>query len=243
MAPTHSHTETHSPLAEGEDHLTALPNELLANVIKRLLVREIARFRSVSRHSRNFVDTNQKQLTQGLITEHHARITGEYKLLTDLSDGNIVDALRRYDAHYSFCRDLAEANARNLHTIRGMHKLDAIAMALCQNWARSSPHLVVPEKGRSAAIMWVTYYSDLSFRNHQAREACLGSIDGMMARLPALSVSAAGSTDVDTLRASLRCTITAETRVPYAVIPTSFLIPRCHFTAYNLLSQAMIPGR
>jgi len=89
-----------SPVAEGEDHLTALPTELLAIITEQLPVREMCRLRSLSRHFRDFIDTNQGLLTRDLINCHRARINRDYKLLTDLSDCDVVDALRRYDSHY-----------------------------------------------------------------------------------------------------------------------------------------------
>lgn len=118
-------------MVEGEDHLTALPAELLVNVVEQLPVREICRLRSLSRHVRDFVDTNQGRLTQGLISCHRTRINDEYKLLTDLSHCDIIDALRRYDSHHGLD---PETDAPCPHH---SFKQSAMTLTLNHNWLRS----------------------------------------------------------------------------------------------------------
>lgn len=94
-----------APATEGKDHLAALPAELLVNIVEQLPVREICRLRSLSRHFRDFVDTNQNASTRDLVSYHRARINREYRLLTDLSGRDIIDTLRRYVSHYGFYSD------------------------------------------------------------------------------------------------------------------------------------------
>jgi len=83
-----------------EDLLTTLPNELLAHIIKLPPVREICRLRGQNRHVRSFIDANQRLLVKDVIKHHRDRIRAEHRLLTDLADCDIFDAMQRYYSHY-----------------------------------------------------------------------------------------------------------------------------------------------
>lgn len=122
-----------SPLAEGEDRLTALPAELLVDIVEQLLVREMCRLRSVNRHLHDFVDANQGLLTRDLVGYHRARIEREYKLLTDLSDCDIIDALRRYDRHYGIDHDPETTSSFPFRSF----KYTAISLTLDIHWPKS----------------------------------------------------------------------------------------------------------
>jgi hypothetical protein len=131
MNSTQANMMSSSPKAESEDHLTALPAELLVNIVEQLPVREICRLRSLSRHVRDFIDTNQGRLTQGLISYHRTRINFEYTYLTDLSDCDIIDALRRYDSHHGLD---PETDAAFPHH---SFKQSAMTLTMNHNWLRS----------------------------------------------------------------------------------------------------------
>lgn len=83
-----------------KDFLTALPNELLVQIAERLPVREICRLRGQNRHLRNIVDTNEHLLVNEVVKHHRGRIQAEHRLLTDLADCDLFDALQRYYSHY-----------------------------------------------------------------------------------------------------------------------------------------------
>jgi hypothetical protein len=83
-----------------EDFFTALPNELLAHIIKQLPVREICRIRELNRRLRSFVDTNERGLVAEVTKHHLDRIHTEHRLLTDFSNCDIFDVLRRFHSHY-----------------------------------------------------------------------------------------------------------------------------------------------
>lgn len=125
--------EIRSQMGDGEDQLTALPAELLVDIFERLPVREICRLRSVNHHFRDFVNANQILLTRDLINYHRARIETEYKLLTDISDCDIVDALRRYDSHYGIDHDPGTTSSFPFKSF----KYTAISLTLVLHWPRS----------------------------------------------------------------------------------------------------------
>ena len=152
MASTQAAMGIRSPLAKGEDDLTALPAELLVDIVEQLPVREICRLRSVNRHLRDFVDANQGLLTQDLIGYHQARIHDEYKLLADLSGCDIVDALRRYDSHYGIVRD-----GPNMSAVR---KSEAVSPTFNFNWM-ASHHLQAAGTYRTSE-KWKQMYSLMS---------------------------------------------------------------------------------
>lgn len=152
MTSTQAAMEFHSPMVEGEDHLTALPAELLVDIVEQLPVREMCRLRSVSRQLRDFVDANQGLLTQDHIDYHQARIHDEYKLLTDLSGCDIVDALRRYDNHYGIVRDGPDMSV--------VHKYEAVSPTFNFSWM-TSHHLPATGTYR-ASDTWRQIYSLMS---------------------------------------------------------------------------------
>lgn len=94
-----------STLTQGKDHLTALPNELLVNIVEQLPPREICLLRVQNRHMRTFVDENEGALTREALSVHHDRILQEYKLLTDFTGLDFIGVLMRYYRYYGAMRN------------------------------------------------------------------------------------------------------------------------------------------
>jgi hypothetical protein len=202
-------------MTEGKDHLSALPNELLASVVEQLPVQEICRLRSISRHFRDFVDTNQGHLTRDLVTHHHARINDEYKLLTDLSDCDIVDALRRYDSHYGFAVD-------GRITRSCVFKFESVPATLGLNWIRSRRFPAADQDDFYEAGHWIQAYSDLSSqmglepRNDNLSEARVGTSHMWLS----------GSNGFNALRTKLAEVTSTRIDAAYSVVPFYFLTKR-----------------
>jgi hypothetical protein len=214
MASAHPDKNQHSPMSEGDDYLTALPNELLGGVVEQLSIREIGRLHSVNRHFREFVDTNQGKLTQGLISYHRTRINEEYKLFTDLSECDFVDALRRYDSHYSLVCQPEPLS-------RDPFKHAAIALSLQLNWVSSRPSLSMHRDINTANWLQV-YYLQSQLKDIPARRAFLSGVwtyGGQAWRLGFVE-------DCDTFVAKLTEVSSVETRSSYTIVPPYFLTER-----------------
>jgi len=234
MASAHPDTDQHSPVLEGDDHLTALPNELLASVVERLPIREICRLRSVYCHLRGFVDTNQGKLTQDLISHHRARINNEYKLLTDLSDCDIVDAMRRYDSHYGS----VENHWIESNDFRPF-KWVAISLTLYLNWLRS--HYLAATEDYGEAETWMTAYSNSTAPSTLR----LSSSNFSMRRITSLARShvwSYGSTDHRALKAKIMETTSTKVHVAYNSVPSCLLTDR-KFVAPSKMSVKIRRGR
>jgi hypothetical protein len=215
MTPTQADATSGSPKAEGKDRLTALPTELLVDIVKRLPVQEICRLRSLSRHLRAFVDTNQGQLTRDLINYHRTRINREYTNLTDLSDCDIIDALRRYDSHYGLARQGRIDNSSH-------SKLEALCQTLYFNWANSH-RLPVVDWYRGAA-MWISYYTAMG-------HACSSSVH--IERLSNKAVTLCqdqrwshGITDLEAFGAKFAQVRFVSLDAAYAAVPSRFITRR-----------------
>ena len=207
-------------MAEGEDHLTALPAELLADIVEQLPVREICQLRSLSCHFREFVDTNQGMLTQDHISYHQARIHDEYKLLTDLSDCDIVDALRRYDSHYGFVKGGPDMSA--------LRKFEAVSSTFNFNWMKSH-HLVAAGTHR-ASDTWVLFYSLMSVaKGAESHTQLQKKAVRMCLRY---HVWSPGFTDVQAFVAKLTQVTSTRVDVAYAAIPSNFITRRKLDTRY-----------
>ena len=211
--------------AEGEDHLTALPNELLATIVEQLPVREICRLRSLSRHFRDFVDTNQGLLTQELINCHRTRINREYTNLTDLSDCDIVDALRRYDNYYGLeCDEPAIIVAQASHP---PFKVAAVSLDLQLNWTRS--HGPIPTGRGARATQWIGLYCMLrDMENLLRRDRILEHI--WTNAYPALL---AGSAEAEEFVAKFTELVSTRARVSYEFVPRFFLTRRKVYGFYG----------
>lgn len=89
---------------QDKDHLTALPNELLVNIVKRLPSRISASFAYKifvqNLHMQSFVDENEGALTRDAIVYHRDRIIREHELLSDFTGLDFLDVLIRYARHY-----------------------------------------------------------------------------------------------------------------------------------------------
>lgn len=217
--------EIRSPMAEGEDHLTALPAELLAEIVELLPVQEICRLRSLSCHFRDFVDTNQGLLTQDHISYHKARIHDEYKLLTDLSGCDFVDALRRYDSHYGCVRDGPDISA--------FRKFEAVSSTLNFNWMKSH-HLAAAGTHR-ASDTWMIGYSLMSVakgaENHtQLQRTALG-------KCLQNNVWSPSFTDAEAFVAKLTQVTSTRVDAAYVAIPSNFITQRKPGTRYVGLFQ------
>jgi hypothetical protein len=103
-----------------------LPNELLLPIIKHLPVRDICRLRGQNRHMRKLIDTNEHFLVGDVIKKHHDRINAEHALLTDLSDCDTVEVLRRFYCYYG-----AVGHSMSRHA-------KAVAAAFRSTWDRSN---------------------------------------------------------------------------------------------------------
>lgn len=119
---------SHEP-ANTQDRFTALPNELLGNIVSMLPVREICCLRIQNRRLRDFIDTNEGYLVKDIISCHRGRIERDYELLTKLAGVDIADALERYSQYYGqLDGDLHGPD----HII-----LYAVAVALASSWVRA----------------------------------------------------------------------------------------------------------
>lgn len=207
--------EFRSPMAEGEDHLTVLPAELHVNIVEQLPVREMSHLRSLSPQFRDFIDTNQGLLTQNLVSHHRARINREFKLLTDLSDCDIVDALRRYDSHYGLVLD-------GKISMSCFRKVEAVSMTLDFHWIKS--HRFLADSRSRPSPAWMQTYSTMSEPDITEEHIWqLGLVvDGCFHN----RIWSHGFMDAEALQAKL--TEVASTRVAatYAAIPSNFITRR-----------------
>ncbi|GAB7322667.1 hypothetical protein MBLNU13_g03572t2 [Cladosporium sp. NU13] len=211
-----------SALAEGEDRLTALPTELLASIVEQLPVREMCRLRSLSRHFRNFIDTNQGLLTQNLVSHHRARINREYKLLTDLSDSDIVDALRRYDSHYDVVID-------DQVIVSGLTKIETVSSTLYFNWIRSHHFPAAASNHTSSA--WVQIYSIMIFPELAPRHTVHLSVAvGVCFRN---HVWSPGFTNAAACKAKLKQVTSTRVDAAYADVKFQFITQRKAGTTQN----------
>lgn len=96
-------------------HLTALPTEILAQIVSTLSPKEICRARTLSKFFKAFVDTNQSALLRPSITYHKARIIEDYKALTQTSGLDFSTALCKCIGYYGRFRDVS---AREDATLR-----------------------------------------------------------------------------------------------------------------------------
>lgn len=214
MTSTPAALRIRSPVTEGEDHLTALPAELLADIVEQLSIREICRLRSLSCHFRDFVDTNEGLLTQDHISYHQARIRDEYKLLTDLSDCDIVDALRRYDSHYGFVRDGLD--------ISTLIKSETVYPTFDFNWMRS--HQFPAAGTHHASDTWMSIYSLVSVTEKTKKHAQVQSIAvGLCIRNHLWSPN---FTDAEAFMAKLTQVTSTRVDVAYGAIPSNFITRR-----------------
>lgn len=213
MASTQAAMGIRSPLAEGEDHLTALPAELLVDIVEQLPVREICRLRSVNRHLRDFVDANQGLLTQDLIGYHQARIHDEYKLLTDLSGCDIVDALRRYDSHYGIVRDDQDTLA--------VRKSEAVSPTFDFHWM-ASHHF--PAGTYRASDRWRQIYSLMSGTAQTEQHA---QVQRMAVTLCLQNhVWSPGFADAEAFIAKLAQVTSTRVDAAYVAVPSNFITKR-----------------
>lgn len=205
-----------SPTTEGEDRLTAFPAELLVNVFEQLHVREICRLRSLNRHFHEFVDTNQGALTQDIISFHRVRIHREYTNLTDLSDCDIIDALRRYDSHYGFAADLRVTRS-------SISKLKAISPTLSFNWIKS--HGFPAAEQDRAVRTWMQLYTIISHPDN------LGSvieqhINAAVDMCRQSHLWSQGLTDDEGFKAKLTRTASTRLDATYPVVPMNLITQR-----------------
>jgi len=218
-----------SPMVEGEDHLTALPNELLATIVEQLPVREMCRLRSLSRHFRDFVDTNQGLLTQGLISYHRTRINREYSNLTDLSDCDIVRALRRYKSHYGFDYDPDRASVFSLDPF----KHAAMTLTLDLNWTRSYG---VP-CGRGTAHWLQTIYFLSATCMSTSRSRRIEDLWDFTEQPESF-----GFPDRESFVAKFMELLSTDVGVAYPAVPPFFLTDRKVFLRYSCISPKIHKG-
>lgn len=214
-----------SPVAEGEDHLTALPAELLADIVELLPVREICRLRSLSCHFRDFVDTNQGLLTQDHISYHQARIHGEYKLLTDLSDCDIVDALRRYDSHYDFVGHSPYTSA--------VRNSEAVSPTFNYNWMKAHHHAAAGT--HRASVEWMRIYFLMSVAEHIKQHAQVQRMAVDMCLRD--HVWSPGFRNAEAFIAKLTQVTSTRVDVAHVVMPSNFITRRKLDTKYMGSSQ------
>ena len=209
-------------MSESKDRLTALPPELLAGVVEQLPVREICRLRSLSRHLRDFVDTNQGLLTQNVFSRHRDRIHREYKLLTDLSDCDIVDALRRYDSHYGLVID-------DRVTMSGFSKLETVPSTLYFNWIKS--HHYPAAAGDYTSRQWVQIYSLMSLPELTRRRTI--HLDVSIDVCFSSHVWSRGFADARACEAKLKQVTSTRLDAAYAAVTLHFITQRKAGTMQN----------
>lgn len=118
-----NHTAPKDVQHRNKDLLTTLPNELLVHITELLPVREICRLRGQNRHLQSFIDTNEHLLVKDVIKHHRNRVHTEHRLLTDLADCDIFDALQRYYSHYGDVRVPASALKIRWNKSKGVDQL------------------------------------------------------------------------------------------------------------------------
>jgi hypothetical protein len=219
-----------SPKAEGKDRLTVLPTELLVGIVEHLPVREMCRLRSLSRHFRDFVDANQGLLTRDLINSHRARINEEHRLLTDLSNCDIVDAVRRYDSHYGFTSPDGHISSDPVRKL----KCDAVSLTLYLNWT-TSYHLPADLLNFEARL-WMQMYFDLS---NPKRAGFHTPYLSQPYGLATCHLWSRGSADPYSLNAKLMRVTSTRVDATYAAFPVDILSDRKYSKAPFGLPQTL----
>lgn len=216
MAPTQPDMGQRSPVIEGENHLTILPAELLTNIVERLPVREICRLRSLSRHMRDFIDTSQEQLTRDPTVYHRARIKAEYKLLIDLSDCEIIDALKRYDSHYGLKGDTTTFPL----TWFLPFKLRAMSLTFYLSWVRSHG-FPSSDRYRDAGTLMQVYFFFSQNEYLSRHSTALSSAWNLI-----IDPWCFGFTGLGDFMAKFTQGVFTKNDVPYASVPPYFLTER-----------------